>query len=1008
VHTFTNGVTLKTAGSQSVTATDTVTSTITGSQTVTISAQTTGDTLTIVGSGNSQSATVGTAFSTALEVQDKDQYGNDVSGVTVTFTAPSSGASGTFANSTDTTTATTNASGDATASTFTANTKAGGYSVTTAASGVSSPPSFSETNTAQTTGDTLTIVGSGNNQSATVATAFTNALEVQDTDQYGNDVSGVTVTFTAPSSGASGAFGTCSVGNPQTYECEVTTNASGDATASTFTADDTAGSDYSVTTAASGVSSPPSFSETNTASTTNDHLTFVAQPPNGFAGVAMSQAVTVQVEDSYNNDVSESVPVALSMSSGTITSGGSATTSSSGLATFNALTIGTAAANLTLTANSSGLASATSNPFTVSVLVRYGNATLTDTATDAGSGVASVSYYYCSGFSGGCSPGAFIGTSTSGSGSSWSYTWSTGQPLDGSYQVIAVGTDNVDNTDVVPSTSIPVTVDNTAPTGSVTYTNGYQNTTSVAVTFSATDGVSGINASTGQLLRASASLSGGTCGTFGSYSQVGTTGLTSPYTDNSVASGNCYRYEYVVSDYAGNQTTVTSADTVEIDTAAPSATVTYPVTSTTYGTNWTGTITGTASDAIGTVSSTVVAVENNTTSMWWNGTSFTNGSLTYVSTSGTPTAWNLSLAASGNLVSGDSYSVVAQATDTAGNVGTSSTTTFTYNTSPPTVTVSYPVTSTTYGTNWTGAITGTANATATGATITSGDQVAVKNTTTGLWWGGSSFNQSSQTYVAVTSGTTSWSLTFGAGNLVSGDSYSVVAKATDSYGNVGTSSTTTFTYHLVTLVQEVNSPTTTSVSSLTVTLPNNVTAGDTLILSYASEADTNGAPQSVTDNNGGGAFIKEAHNVAATSYGSSQVWALFNAPGGATTVTISILSGPTYIQMADVTEWSGVVALDTGVVNDNEASSGTAVSAGQVTTNGPDLVISAAYAGTGNGSQPATPSGFNPLALAEGGSPAEYRGYGAYEMQISAGSIQATWSQPSSGYWSAAIAAFTT
>ena len=198
-----------------------------------------------------------------------------------------------------------------------------------------------------------------------------------------------------------------------------------------------------------------------------------------------------------------------------------------------------------MNANSSGLAPTTSNPFTVSVLVRSGNATLTDTATDAGSGVASVSYYYCSGFSGGCSPGTLIGTSTSGSGSSWSYTWSTGQPADGQYQVVAVGTDNVGNIDGTPSTSIPVTVDNAAPTGSVTYTNGYQNTTSVAVTFSATDGVSGINASTGQLLRASATLSGGICGAFGSYSQVGSTGLTSPYTDSSVASGNCYRYEYV-------------------------------------------------------------------------------------------------------------------------------------------------------------------------------------------------------------------------------------------------------------------------------------------------------------------------------------------------------------------------------------------------------------------------------------------------------------------------------
>ena len=57
----------------------------------------------------------------------------------------------------------------------------------------------------------------------------------------------------------------------------------------------------------------------------------------------------------------------------------------------------------------------------------------------------------------------------------------------------------------------------------------------------------------------------------------------------------------------------------------------------------------------------------------------------YVSTGGTPAAWTLALAAT-NLVSGDTYTVTGQATDTAGNVGTSSTVTFTYNTSTPTAT----------------------------------------------------------------------------------------------------------------------------------------------------------------------------------------------------------------------------------------------------------------------------------------------------------------------------------
>ena len=42
-------------------------------------------------------------------------------------------------------------------------------------------------------------------------------------------------------------------------------------------------------------------------------------------------------------------------------------------------------------------------------------------------------------------------------------------------------------------------------------------------------------------------------------------GITSPYTDT-VTNGSCYQYEYVVSDNAGNQATITSASTVKVDT----------------------------------------------------------------------------------------------------------------------------------------------------------------------------------------------------------------------------------------------------------------------------------------------------------------------------------------------------------------------------------------------------------------------------------------------------------
>ena len=119
-----------------------------------------------------------------------------------------------------------------------------------------------------------------------------------------------------------------------------------------------------------------------------------------------------------------------------------------------------------------------------------------------------------------------------------------------------------------------ITADNAAPTGSVSAPSS-SNSTSVSVTFSATDntGGSGVNAAGGQLLRASASLSNGACGSLGSYAQVGSTGLSSPYSDT-VSSGTCYKYEYVVSDNVGNQATIGPSGTVEVDTGSPTFAIT--------------------------------------------------------------------------------------------------------------------------------------------------------------------------------------------------------------------------------------------------------------------------------------------------------------------------------------------------------------------------------------------------------------------------------------------------
>jgi len=98
--------------------------------------------------GSPQSATVGSSFSVPLAVTVVDSDSNPVGGVSIRFAAPTTGASGTFANGMSTETDTTNASGVATSSPFVANPIAGGpYSVEATTTGVAKAANFILTNT---------------------------------------------------------------------------------------------------------------------------------------------------------------------------------------------------------------------------------------------------------------------------------------------------------------------------------------------------------------------------------------------------------------------------------------------------------------------------------------------------------------------------------------------------------------------------------------------------------------------------------------------------------------------------------------------------------------------------------------------------------------------------------------------------------------------------------------------------------------------------------------------
>jgi uncharacterized repeat protein (TIGR01451 family) len=151
-------------------------------------------TLAAVG-GASQSTGVDAPFAAPLQVRVANAAGIGVPGVTVTFSAPASGASALVATS-----AVTDADGIARVDAR-ANTIAGSYVVDASAAGVPGVASFDLHNLA---GPPAQVVATGGAvQSTVVESAFAEPLALRVSDAYDNPVAGVAVAFAAPASGAS-------------------------------------------------------------------------------------------------------------------------------------------------------------------------------------------------------------------------------------------------------------------------------------------------------------------------------------------------------------------------------------------------------------------------------------------------------------------------------------------------------------------------------------------------------------------------------------------------------------------------------------------------------------------------------------------------------------------------------------------------------------------------------------------------------------------------------------
>lgn len=205
-------------------------------------------------------------------------------GDSVTFSAPVSGASGTFAGGA-VVSVVADATGVAQAPVFTANKQPGTYNVVASVTGITGTLQFPEITVPGGVASVIAVSGSG--QTAAVNTQFGFPLSVRVTDSFGNPVSNVAVTFTVPAS----AIGTKFV-TGATLATTVT-NSVGTAVSPYLVAGTTAGTSQ-VLASVSGFTPTTAFLLTTTVPAVPDLTISVMHAETFVAGQDASYSITVR------------------------------------------------------------------------------------------------------------------------------------------------------------------------------------------------------------------------------------------------------------------------------------------------------------------------------------------------------------------------------------------------------------------------------------------------------------------------------------------------------------------------------------------------------------------------------------------------------------------------------------------------------------------------------------------------------------------------------------------
>ena len=330
-------------GTQTTTANSSGLTTVTFS----ITAQVGGATQMAFADSSVRHDTVGHTIPAALAVKVMDALNNPVQGVTMSWAVLNGGGSVNPVSSV------TNAAGIATTS-WTLGTVMSPTDSTqfVQASGVASPLTF--------TGYTVPGPVSAAQTSVTASSPITastgssaSTITVTARDQYGNVIKGKTVTLAAT--------GTANTLTNPAAPTDVNGTATGTLTS-------TKAETKVITATVSGVSvaqQPAVVVNPDVAS----NLNFVGQPTGAVAGTTIAPAVTGEIRDQFNNRVTTAtngvgLAIGTNPGAGTLTGGGTVS-AASGVATFSALSIDKVGSGYTLTALSTGLASATSAVFNI-------------------------------------------------------------------------------------------------------------------------------------------------------------------------------------------------------------------------------------------------------------------------------------------------------------------------------------------------------------------------------------------------------------------------------------------------------------------------------------------------------------------------------------------------------------------------------------------------------------------------------------------------------------------